>query len=475
MRPSWRSNTLLICGLATVTPGCVFTYKGTPKVERVPRDSPPTIRPDALHGTGELLADGRFRFSFATDQLCQRERIADEKVTTTEHKQFSLGGRVLFGASLAALGTGIYVLATQSGATQLAAGLPLTVSGTAVIITFGILRLSNTTHVTPGVAFDDATPAKVGDPVFWKGFTDWSVGKIEAVNGDGTLRVSQDGKVVVRGSVFHPDRFPPDEVRRTQRTTRVIENTPCPGDVLGGLSIAAPWGAVDGPHELVGSPPSTTFPIDWNVDFDPATDAGRARLAGPWLVQSAKHGTVASFNLGAAEVTRAAALVAQSRTRTVKGATPANLLTAGLTADGGALVVGGTTTVRISIENRGASTAREVTVTSRSSLAQLHDLKISFGLIQPGKQTTKSISITLPDGVTGDTATVVLAFSEATGQIPANVTQQLKLARTVCPQGKLTRAQYDQKRAKLQKAVNDGTMTQDEFNKFDAELVNCIQ
>lgn len=35
--------------------------------------------------------------------------------------------------------------------------------------------------------------------------------------------------------------------------------------------------------------------------------------------------------------------------------------------------------------------------------------------------------------------------------------------------------QYDAKRAKLQKAVDAGSMTQDAFDKLDAELVRCLE
>jgi hypothetical protein len=45
----------------------------------------------------------------------------------------------------------------------------------------------------------------------------------------------------------------------------------------------------------------------------------------------------------------------------------------------------------------------------------------------------------------------------------------------VCPDGKLTRAQYRAKLAELQKALQAGALTQAELDAYDAELVSCIE
>ncbi|MCG8424020.1 MAG: hypothetical protein MJE77_39515 [Proteobacteria bacterium] len=44
-----------------------------------------------------------------------------------------------------------------------------------------------------------------------------------------------------------------------------------------------------------------------------------------------------------------------------------------------------------------------------------------------------------------------------------------------CPGGLLSREQYEQKRSKLEKLRGKGLMSQDEFDKYDAELVACIE
>jgi hypothetical protein len=45
----------------------------------------------------------------------------------------------------------------------------------------------------------------------------------------------------------------------------------------------------------------------------------------------------------------------------------------------------------------------------------------------------------------------------------------------LCPDGKLTRASYASKRGKLDAARKKGDLTQEEFDRYDAELVGCLE
>lgn len=464
--------------LAMLASGCAYTWHlDGEKVTKQSKYAQPVVDRKALRPTGELLADGRYRVKLGGDALCRRQRTDVEDVSAHESRRYSVFGAILQAETLLGIALGVDLI-VQSGnddldqngkAARAIGGTFLTIfeaAGAGVLLGF---RLSS--RVTPGVPLGDGDDPKVGDMVFWEGNypLGWQRGKIAAVNLDRSFNISDlNGK---GAGVNVSD----DRVHWPTRTRKTTETVPCNDELLGKLALRTPWGITLPEQSAIGSPPAATFEIDWNLDnLDPKSAAGRARLAGPWVVQSSALGTIASIQLPDAEVARAADLVGDARTRIVKGATPASLVTAGFTVDGGVITPGSPTTLRLSVENRGASSARNVVVTTRSSLAELHDLKVQFDLLQPGKKAERTLSVTVPGNVSNPTVTVVLLFSEASGQIPQPVTQQLKLVNTVCPNGTFSRAEYEQKRGRLEGQLGKG-ITQDEFNKLDAELVRCIK
>jgi hypothetical protein len=243
------------------------------------------------------------------------------------------------------------------------------------------------------------------------------------------------------------------------------------------LELVTPWGTKSVATRITNKYQVDTwsFAVDWNTDsLDPAMPEGRARIAQPWQLNSDTIGLVAMWKPGARDVARAGELIAQATSRVIVGDTPARVTSAGFTIDEQGLVVGGTATVRIGVENTGGSTAVDVTVKSRSSLPQLHNLSFAFGNLRPGKQAAKSVTVTLPAKTPGDSATVVLTFGEAGGHEPPDLTQKLAFKKALCPDGRYSRERYDKKRAKLQQALDAGSMTQGEFDAYDAELVRCL-
>jgi hypothetical protein len=136
------------------------------------------------------------------------------------------------------------------------------------------------------------------------------------------------------------------------------------------------------------------------------------------------------------------------------------------------LAIGGTSQLVLHIENRGIRDALDVSAKTRSSLAALHGLTFSFGVIEASQSGRISLDVKLPDDTRGDTATVMIVFSG--DGAPAELTQKLSLTRPVCT-GKITRDQYDKKRGKLQRTLDAGDMTQDDFDRYDAELLRCLE
>src|SRR4029077_7567826 len=114
-------------------------------------------------------------------------------------------------------------------------------------------------------------------------------------------------------------------------------------------------------------------------------------------------------------------LIEKGQVRVIAGPTPVSLVTRGLTVDNNALLIGGTTTLRLSVQNNGGSTATDVTVKLKSGLVQLHGVSIAFGTIQPGKTIDRSVDVSLPADTPGDSATIILTFTEGGGHSPPDL------------------------------------------------------
>jgi hypothetical protein len=136
------------------------------------------------------------------------------------------------------------------------------------------------------------------------------------------------------------------------------------------------------------------------------------------------------------------------------------------------LAIGGANQLVLELANKGGN-AKGVTAKTRSSIAALHGLAFAFGDIPAGETTTRMVELAIPEDTRGETATILVTFAVGNGNAPAELAQKLPLARATCT--KITRAQYDDKRAKLQRSLDAGEITQDEFDRFDAELLRCLE
>lgn len=400
--------------------GCALTFDGERKVTRRPQPTPARVRADALPGTAALQPDGTVKFQLALDQLCQRDKITIEEIGVDRRKRYSTAGVVTTVATLA-------------------------------LIPLGVFLFSQMETDTDGFLTDDSVPKMIG-------------GILSILGG------AVGGGFLLAFRYAEPSGFP-----KTKGYQKLEERSVPGGSELlactdgaaaaGELALATPWGtsatakpAFDG---------ATTFAVDWGAERAGALP--REQLASGWRVTAGA--TAAAWVPSDAEVTQIAQQIVQARERVVVGATPAQLAPA-LEAKG--IEIGGGGQLVVTVRNTGGSTASSVTAKTRSSVAALHGLTLAFGTIQPGANVTRSIDVKIGADVVEDAATVLVVVTDAKG-VTAEVTQKLTLTRALCVGGKLTRAQYDEKRAKLKKTLAEKLITQEEFERLDAELLRCLE
>lgn len=95
-------------------------------------------------------------------------------------------------------------------------------------------------------------------------------------------------------------------------------------------------------------------------------------------------------------------------------------------------------------------------------------------VLTPGKTELAHFSFTV-NAPLGSPIDVVATLS-GPNVIAASTTVHGVVGRAaVCPSGKLTRSEYKKKRDELQKALQAGALTQQEFDSYDAELILCIE
>ena len=256
--------------------------------------------------------------------------------------------------------------------------------------------------------------------------------------------------------------------RIIQEGTELI---PCPtgAAVLGELQVVTPWGA-----STTARPSGTgvaVFAVDWGIER--AGELSKDQLATAWQVTAPTLKLAARWTPSAGETDRLAKLVAAASARVVVGAT-APQIEATIEAGGKGIQIGGTGQLVLTVQNKGGSTATKLTAKTRSSMPALHGLTFSFGTVQPGASASRTQEVKIADDVLDDSATILVIFSEGGGHAPAELTKILPLARAVCPGGRLTRQKYDEKRTKLKRAVAAGDMSKEDFEKYDAELLRCL-
>lgn len=84
---------------------------------------------------------------------------------------------------------------------------------------------------------------------------------------------------------------------------------------------------------------------------------------------------------------------------------------------------------------------------------------------------------TLPSNVPAGSSAPITITIDAPDFLPMQqqITVRISESRGVCKQGKLTREAYRTKRKRLQDALAAKTLTQQEFDTYDAEMVSCLE
>jgi hypothetical protein len=398
--------------LVSLCIGCVYQPVIRTEVQREPRSSELRLRTDQLPGRGELTASGAVRFAIDLDRLCQRFGQANETTIPYRSSKLTKWFWIYLAGFAAGAATGGYLLATADSSENQAA------VGAILLGEFGLF----------------GTIGGILIPV---------LGSMESKEEPSAPRV----------------------------VTLPTTNTRCDAGVAPAktLTLTTPWGVT---IEATPAPDGVaTFAIDWTDDRI-AADAA-SQLHSPWRIAS-RAGPATHWTMATSDRNLALELIARTRDRVITGSTPPVLI-ATLTAGATGVVVGGTSVLALRVENRGTSTAIDVTARTRSSVAVLHGLIFDLGKIQPGKAVVRSVTVKLPEATAGDDATVLVTFQERNGHAPVELTKKLPLVRSLCPSGKLTRTQYDERRARLKRTLDAGDLSPDDFDRYDAELLRCLE
>jgi len=253
-----------------------------------------------------------------------------------------------------------------------------------------------------------------------------------------------------------------------------LRDVRCPDDIArmlraetGGtpqLAVKTPWGAV------------WRAPITKKGRAKLAVDWARARLSGTWLV--AVQGTSLAMRWAPDDRDIAHALAAIDdavRVLARTGVAPPALRIESFESDSNQLRAGRSAPLRLTLVNQGSGPAYGVAAVTRSELAALDNLRFEFGRISPGESATQVVDVIIPRNATDFLAMVTLDFREANRHAPDSYSKKFTLAVHQCPDGKLTDSLYTDKRAKLERALKARALTREEFEKYDTELLLCLE
>jgi hypothetical protein len=98
--------------------------------------------------------------------------------------------------------------------------------------------------------------------------------------------------------------------------------------------------------------------------------------------------------------------------------------------------------------------------------------------LEQGKQNTVSLALRVPKSAALDSelSLNVRANAGVGAGSETQVTLTLLVARPkICPDGKLTREQFARKRAELRKKLDAGLISREEFDRYETELVGCLE
>jgi hypothetical protein len=198
--------------------------------------------------------------------------------------------------------------------------------------------------------------------------------------------------------------------RKVLDSIRVIAHTPWNQDIRG------TW--ADSGH--------IAFQADWKATgVDPLADSAATAVARPWVISGTEWIPTSSDT---AAILKQIGDATETETAVVKGGPAPSLEVTTFELDGDGLHAGQASTLNVRIANRGSGAAYRVVATTRSSIEALHGQRLSFGLIKPGADKVRTLTLTVPPTETAHDTMLVLALSEGNGAAPRNVSRRLPIA-----------------------------------------------
>ncbi|HEY0190098.1 MAG TPA: hypothetical protein VGC42_03190 [Kofleriaceae bacterium] len=209
-----------------------------------------------------------------------------------------------------------------------------------------------------------------------------------------------------------------------------LDDRPCTRAQLDGIPVVArtPWH-----QDLRGAwldPQHLSFHVDWlATGIDPLGDDTAAVLAGPWALPGT---TWTPSQAEAAQLLDLLGAATATEATLVKGGAPPKLDAAFEIAEG-PLRLGEPATLVVKIANHGAGIAYRVIATTRSSIAALHGQKLEFGMIKPGAEKSRTLSVTVPRGETAPDTMLVLVLAEGNVNAPGNLNRRIAIGAALAP------------------------------------------
>jgi hypothetical protein len=157
----------------------------------------------------------------------------------------------------------------------------------------------------------------------------------------------------------------------------------------------------------------------------------------------------------------------------VVASVPRLVATCTLPTDSPEVDAGQVVRLRCLLANEGGRLARRVEVTATLGADRSTAAPVDVG---PRARAMVEVPVRIPPGATIDQQLVIEVVAADAGATARATTRVQVIVRRPgqCPTGRLDRAQYLAKRRSLEEARAAGDLTADEFDRYDAELVGCL-
>jgi hypothetical protein len=185
------------------------------------------------------------------------------------------------------------------------------------------------------------------------------------------------------------------------------------------LTVAPPWG--DPVSAEVGADGTAVFTIDWATSqIDPLADDAPEAVKQAWFITGEgasnrfawvpRDGDIRPM---LAAIGRAGGMEISADMTADPNAQPAQIAIKSIDVEGGAFMVGRANRITLTLQNRSPGPAYRVIARTRSGHPTLHDLAFVFGRIDGGKETDRTLTVTLPATVDEENPMIVVRASGA--------------------------------------------------------------